>query len=330
MATKKNMRISYPSSEKIYVPGEINKIKVGMRKIKLLDTVTLDEHGERIFKKNNPVIVYDTSGPYSDPKISIDIAKGLPRIREEWYGKRKDVVQLPELTSAYGRERLADATLDSLRFPKRYLPFRAKEGKNITQMYYAKKRIITPEMEYVAIRENQQIEALGLKSYITPEFVRKEIAAGRAIIPANINHPEAEPMIIGKKFLVKINTNIGNSALSSGIDEEIEKAMKGMLAPTFKENLLGHAQVRQTIHVPSVGTIAGSYVQDGKITRNAQIRVIRDGVVVFEDKIASLRRFKDDVREVAAGYECGIGLEKFNDIKENDVLEAFVMEEVER
>lgn len=113
MATKKNMRISYPSSEKIYVPGEINKIKVGMRKIKLLDTVTLDEHGERIFKKNNPVIVYDTSGPYSDPKISIDIVKGLPRIREEWYGKRKDVVQLPELTSAYGRERLADASLDS-------------------------------------------------------------------------------------------------------------------------------------------------------------------------------------------------------------------------
>ena len=225
MATKKNMRISYPSSEKIYVPGEINKIKVGMRKIKLLDTVTLDEHGERIFKKNNPVIVYDTSGPYSDPKISIDIAKGLPRIREEWYGKRKDVVQLPELTSAYGRERLADASLDSLRFPKRYLPLRAKEGKNITQMYYAKKRIITPEMEYVAIRENQQIEALGLKSYITPEFVRKEIAAGRAIIPANINHPEAEPMIIGRNFLVKLNTNIGNSALSSGIEEEIDKAV---------------------------------------------------------------------------------------------------------
>lgn len=189
MATKKNMRISYPSSEKIYVPGEINKIKVGMRKIKLLDTVTLDEHGERIFKKNNPVIVYDTSGPYSDPKISIDIAKGLPRIREEWYGKRKDVVQLPELTSAYGRERLADASLNSLRFPKRYLPFRAKEGKNITQMYYAKKRIITPEMEYVAIRENQQIEALGLKSYITPEFVRKEIAAGRADHPGEYQSP---------------------------------------------------------------------------------------------------------------------------------------------
>ena len=330
MATKKNMRISYPSSEKIYVPGEINKIKVGMRKIKLLDTVTLDEHGERIFKKNNPVIVYDTSGPYSDPKISIDIAKGLPRIREEWYGKRKDVVQLPELTSAYGRERLADASLDSLRFPKRHLPFRAKEGKNITQMYYAKKRIITPEMEYVAIRENQQIEALGLKSYITPEFVRKEIAAGRAIIPANINHPEAEPMIIGKKFLVKINTNIGNSALSSGIDEEIEKAMKGMLAPTFKENLLGHAQVRQTIHVPSVGTIAGSYVQDGKITRNTNIRVIRDGIVVYTGKLGSLKRFKDDVKEVGPNLECGLNIDNYNDIKVGDIIEGYEQVEVAR
>lgn len=225
MANKKNMRITYPSSEKLYVTGEINKIKVGMRKIKLLDTVTLDENGEKVFKKNNPVIVYDTSGPYSDPKIAIDITKGLSRLREEWNDKRKDIMQLSELTSAYGRERLTDPSLDSLRFPQTHLPLRAKEGKNITQMYYAKKRIITPEMEYVAIRENQQIEALGLKSYITPEFVRKEIAAGRAIIPANINHPEAEPMIIGKKFLVKINTNIGNSALSSGIDEEIEKAI---------------------------------------------------------------------------------------------------------
>ena len=225
MANKKNMRISYPSSEKIYIPGVNNNIKVGMRKIRLLDTVTLDENGERVFKKNNPVIVYDTSGPYSDPKIPIDITKGLPRLREDWYSKRKDVVQLTELSSAYGRERLADPSLDALRFPQRHLPLRAKEGKNITQMYYAKRRIITPEMEYVAIRENQQIEALGLKSYITPEFVRKEVAAGRAIIPANINHPEAEPMIIGKKFLVKINTNIGNSALSSGIDEEIEKAI---------------------------------------------------------------------------------------------------------
>lgn len=219
------MRVSYPSSEKIYIPGEINKIKVGMRKIKLLDTVTIDEKGEKEFKKNNPVIVYDTSGPYSDPKISIDINTGIPRIREEWSSKRKDIEQLNELSSEYGCSRLKDPSLDAIRFPQRHLPYRAKEGRHITQMYYAKRRIITPEMEYVAIRENQQIEALGLKSYITPDFVRKEIAAGRAIIPCNINHPEAEPMIIGKKFLVKINTNIGNSALSSGISEEIEKAV---------------------------------------------------------------------------------------------------------
>ncbi|MCD8264583.1 MAG: phosphomethylpyrimidine synthase ThiC [Tannerellaceae bacterium] len=225
MVGKKSMRINYPSSEKVYIPGEINKIQVGMRKIKLHDTVTVDRNGEKVFKKNNPVIVYDTSGPFSDPKIPIDINKGIPRIRESWYGRRKEVIQLPELSSEYGRMRLADPALESIRFPKLHSPLRAKEGKNITQMYYAKKRIITPEMEYVAIRENQQIEVLGLKSYITPDFVRKEIAAGRAIIPANINHPEAEPMIIGRKFLVKINTNIGNSALSSGIGEEIEKAL---------------------------------------------------------------------------------------------------------
>ena len=225
MSNKNNMRISYPSSEKIYVEGEINKVKVGMRKIKLLDTVTLDKNGEKVFKKNNPVVVYDTSGPYSDPKIQININEGLPRLREEWYSKRKDLIQLDGLTSQYGRERLANPELDAIRFPKQHLPYKAKAGKNITQMYYAKKRIITPEMEYVAIRENQQIEAMGVKSYITPDFVRKEVAAGRAIIPANINHPEAEPMIIGKRFLVKINTNIGNSALSSGISEEIEKSV---------------------------------------------------------------------------------------------------------
>ena len=225
MSNKNNMRISYPSSEKIYVEGEINKVKVGMRKIKLLDTVTLDENGEKVFKKNNPVVVYDTSGPYSDPKIPININEGLPRLREEWYSRRKDLIQLDGLTSRYGRERLKNPELNAIRFPKRHLPYRAKAGKNITQMYYAKKRIITPEMEYVAIRENQQIEAMGVKSYITPDFVRKEVAAGRAIIPANINHPEAEPMVIGKRFLVKINTNIGNSALSSGISEEIEKAV---------------------------------------------------------------------------------------------------------
>ncbi len=225
MAKKNNMRITYPASEKIYARGDINKIWVGMRKIKLMDSVTVDKNGKKTHKKNSPVIVYDTSGPYSDPKHTVNIEEGLPRIREEWYGKRKDMVELTELSSEYGRLRQADPSLDSIRFPRLHLPYKAKDGKCITQMYYAKRRIITPEMEYVAIRENQQIEALGLKSYITPEFVRKEVAAGRAIIPANINHPEAEPMIIGKRFLVKINTNIGNSALSSGIDEEIEKAI---------------------------------------------------------------------------------------------------------
>ena len=225
MAEKKRMQISYPSSRKIYVPGQIHKITVGMREIKLTDTVTEDENGELVHRKNNPVIVYDTSGPFSDTKIQINPNQGIPRIRESWYDGRKDMIRLNELTSEYGRQRLHDPALETIRFPLKHLPYKAKPGKNITQMYYAKRRIITPEMEYVAIRENQQIEALGLKSYITPEFVRKEIAAGRAIIPANINHPEAEPMIIGSKFLVKINTNIGNSALSSGIHEEIEKAV---------------------------------------------------------------------------------------------------------
>ena len=225
MANKNRIRITYPSSEKIYIPGKIHKINVGMRKIKILDTVTRDENGELVHKKNNPVIVYDTSGPYSDPKIPVNTQNGIPRIRESWYAGRKDLIRLEELTSDYGRQRLADSSLDHIRFPKQHLPYRAKAGKNITQLYYAKRRIITPEMEYVAIRENQQIEALGLKSYITPEFVRQEVAAGRAIIPANINHPEAEPMIIGRNFLVKINTNIGNSATTSSIDEEVEKAL---------------------------------------------------------------------------------------------------------
>ena len=225
MANKNTMRISYPSSEKVYVEGEINKIRVGMRRIKLLDTVTIDSKGEKIFKKNKPVIVYDTSGPYSDPKATIDINLGLPRTREEWYAKRKDLTSLTEFSSEYARQRQKDPALDAIRFPIQHMPLRAKDKKRITQMYYAKRRIITPEMEYVAIRENQQIEAMGLKSYITPDFVRKEVAAGRAVIPANINHPELEPMIIGRRFLVKINTNIGNSALSSGIAEEIEKAV---------------------------------------------------------------------------------------------------------
>lgn len=222
MVNKKNKHITYPSSEKIYIAGGINKVYVGMRKIKLTDTITTDEKGEKSIKKNNSVVLYDTSGPFSDPKITIDENKGLPRIREEWCNRRKDVVRLKKCTSEYARNRQSDKTATNSHFPIIHLPYKAKEGKNISQMYYAKKRIITPEMEYVAIRENQQIEALGLKSYITPDFIRKEIAAGRAIIPANINHPESEPMIIGKKFLVKINTKINNQAVSTETKELAE------------------------------------------------------------------------------------------------------------
>lgn len=216
---------SYPNSEKIYVSGKLfPDIKVGMRKINLYPTVKI-ENGKRIEYPNDPVTVYDTSGVYTDPNVTIDITKGVPRIREQWIENRKDTVVLPEITSEYGKARLADKNLDDIRFPIQHAPRVAAEGKSITQMHYARAGVITPEMEYVAIRENLNNAELGIESYITPEFVREEIAAGRAIIPANVNHPEAEPMIIGSKFAVKLNTNIGNSALSSGIEEEISKAV---------------------------------------------------------------------------------------------------------
>ncbi|WP_462346159.1 phosphomethylpyrimidine synthase ThiC [Coprobacter fastidiosus] len=224
MKPKNDMKNSYPGSEKVYVPGKLYDIQVGMRKVNLTDTVKIVD-GKRITRHNDPVYVYDTSGAYTDPKIEIDLEKGLPRLRESWIIERNDVERLSEITSQYGRSRMADKSLDPIRFKHVQLPYRAKTGKEITQMYYAKKGIITPEMEYVAIRENLQNEMLGIKSHITPEFVRDEVAAGRAIIPANINHPEAEPMIIGRNFLVKLNTNIGNSALSSGIEEEVDKAL---------------------------------------------------------------------------------------------------------
>ena len=179
-----NIKIFYPNSEKIYKRGTLYpELKVGMRRILLTPTVK-NGGGKRIELPNNPVVVYDTSGPYSDPNIEIDLNKGLPKLRQAWIEKRKG-----------------------------------------TQMYYAKKGIITEEMEYVAIRENMNCEALGIKTHITPEFVREEVAAGRAVIPANINHPESEPMIIGTNFCVKINTNIGNSHENSSIDEEVEKAV---------------------------------------------------------------------------------------------------------
>lgn len=219
------IKISYPSSEKVYIPGNIHKdIKVAMRRVKLTPTVSI-VNGEKKIKENSPVYVYDTSGPFSDPNAEIDLKKGLPRLREEWISRRNDTEQLPGLTSEYGRERLADKSLDSLRFEHIRMPLRAKEGHQVSQMYYAKKGIITAEMEYVAIRENMNCKELGIDTHITPEFVRDEIAAGRAVLPANINHPEAEPMIIGRNFLVKINTNIGNSAITSSIQEEVEKAV---------------------------------------------------------------------------------------------------------
>lgn len=215
---------SYPNSEKIYVEGSLFPIKVGMRKINLTPTVKM-VNGKKEISPNAPVVVYDTSGAYTDKNIKTDINEGLPRIREQWVQERGDVEQLESITSQYGKARLSDKSLDEIRFKKFYKPYKAKSGKRITQMAYAKAGKITAEMEYVAIRENLNNKELGIESYITPEFVRQEVAAGRAIIPANINHPEAEPMAIGKAFSVKLNTNIGNSALSSGIKEEVDKAI---------------------------------------------------------------------------------------------------------
>ncbi len=217
-------KITYPESEKVYMQGQLHPyLKVGMRKVNLTPTVVM-ENGKKVMTENAPVYIYDTSGAYSDPEQKVDLKKGLPRLREPWIQER-DVERLTEISSEYGKMRLADKSLDSLRFDHITLPYRAKAGKQITQMYYAKQGIVTPEMEYVAIRENMNCQQLGIETYITPEFVRDEIAAGRAALPANINHPEAEPMIIGSKFLVKINTNIGNSATSSTIEEEVEKAV---------------------------------------------------------------------------------------------------------
>jgi phosphomethylpyrimidine synthase len=226
-----------PGSRKKYVKGNMHNIRVAMREIHL--SPTTDREGKKW--NNPPVTVYDTSGPYTAPEQSINIKEGLKKIRKSWIEERKDTIQLNEPSSRYGQERLNDATLDKLRFPHvNTRPLRSKGKKPVTQLYYARQGIITPEMEYIAIRENQCIEELDddLKQHhqgnsyganiterITPEFVREEVAAGRAIIPANINHPESEPMIIGKNFLTKINANIGNSPTTSGIEEEVEKAV---------------------------------------------------------------------------------------------------------
>ena len=212
--------------EKVYMQGKLfPQIKVGMQKVNLTPTVNIDKNGAKHIIPNDPVYIYDTSGPFTDPQKTVDLKKGIERIRLDWHKDRDDIEMLDNLTSEYGRMRMADKSLDHLRFEHICKPFRAKQGKQITQMAYAKAGIITPEMEYVAIRENMNCEQLGISTNITPEFVRDEIAAGRAVLPANINHPEAEPMIIGKNFLVKINTNIGNSATTSTIEEEVDKAV---------------------------------------------------------------------------------------------------------
>ncbi len=232
----------YPGSKKIFVQGKLHDIKVAMREIAVSPTITSSFGIEELIP--NPVVtVYDTSGPYTDPTVPIDITKGLPRLREEWITGRNDVEQLANFTAEYSNERLENKELDALRFDHIRKPFHAKQGANVSQLHYARKGIITAEMEYIAIRENQRIDELKNNSElwdqhngdsfganiplskITPEFVRDEIARGRAIIPANINHPESEPMIIGRNFLVKINTNIGNSAVTSSIEEEVEKAV---------------------------------------------------------------------------------------------------------
>ena len=222
-----------PNSRKVYVEGSRPDIRVPMREITQSETPAA--FGA---EKNPPIYVYDTSGPYTDPGVKIDIRSGLAPLRQGWIEARGDTEALDGPTSAYGRERLADPKLASLRFNLGRRPRRAKHGMNVTQMHYARKGVVTPEMEYIAIRENQRRDQLSemilrqhagqsfgaaIPKVITPEFVRDEIARGRAIIPANINHPEIEPMIIGRNFLVKINANIGNSALSSGIQEEVEK-----------------------------------------------------------------------------------------------------------
>jgi phosphomethylpyrimidine synthase len=230
----------FPRSRKVYVVGSRPDIRVPMREITLDDTPT-ELGGE----KNDPLYVYDTSGPYTDPDARIDLRKGLVPLRESWIIERDDTERLERPTSEYGRTRAADLRLDALRFELTRKPRRAKPGKNVTQLHYARQGIITPEMEFIAIRENMKLaKAQGantpiteqhpghsfgaqLPQEITAEFVRQEVAAGRAIIPCNINHPELEPMIIGRNFLVKINGNIGNSALSSSIEEEVEKMTWG-------------------------------------------------------------------------------------------------------
>ncbi|HHW8811997.1 TPA: phosphomethylpyrimidine synthase ThiC [Salmonella enterica] len=230
---------AFPNSKRIYVTGSQHDIRVPMREIQLSPTLIGGSKDNPQFEENEAVPVYDTSGPYGDPEVTINVQQGLAKLRQSWIEARADVETLSDRSSAYTRERLTDEGLDALRFTGLLTPKRAKAGHRVTQLHYARQGIVTPEMEFIAIRENMGRERIRsevlrhqhpgmnfgarLPENITPEFVRDEVAAGRAIIPANINHPESEPMIIGRNFLVKVNANIGNSAVTSSIEEEVEK-----------------------------------------------------------------------------------------------------------
>jgi phosphomethylpyrimidine synthase len=229
-----------PGSRRVWAHGSLPGVRVPMRAVDQTPT-RVRANGTVREEPNPPIVLYDTSGPYTDPEARIDLRAGVPAVRAEWIAARGDTEELAAPTSAYGQKRLRDASLDAIRFPRTRAPRRAKVGANVTQMHYARKGIVTPEMEFVAVRENARLEALrddtayggrrhvgepfgfALPREITPEFVRDEVARGRAIIPANVNHPEIEPMIIGRAFRVKINANIGNSAVASSIEEEVEK-----------------------------------------------------------------------------------------------------------
>ncbi|EDT7241889.1 TPA: phosphomethylpyrimidine synthase ThiC [Salmonella enterica subsp. enterica serovar Warragul] len=230
---------AFPNSKRIYVTGSQHDIRVPMREIQLSPTLISGTKDHPQYEENEAIPAYDTSGPYGDPDVAINVQQGLAKLRQPWIEARADVETLSDRSSAYTRERLTDEGLDALRFTGLLTPKRAKAGHRVTQLHYARQGIITPEMEFIAIRENMGRERIRsevlrhqhpgmnfgarLPENITPEFVRDEVAAGRAIIPANINHPESEPMIIGRNFLVKVNANIGNSAVTSSIEEEVEK-----------------------------------------------------------------------------------------------------------
>ncbi|QIT55418.1 phosphomethylpyrimidine synthase ThiC [Aquisalimonas sp. 2447] len=230
---------AFPASRKVFVTGSRPDLRVPMREVTQAETV-----GDDGRETNPPITIYDTSGPYTDPDATLDLARGLPAVREAWISERGDTEELSGPSSVHARERASDPATAALRFEHIRTPRRARSGTNVSQMHYARRGMITPEMEFIAIRENQrrqeltdkrllrrhQGEAFGaqIPETITPEFVRDEVASGRAIIPCNINHPELEPMVIGRNFLVKINCNLGNSAVTSSIEEEVEKMVRGI------------------------------------------------------------------------------------------------------